>query len=215
MELFNKALFLSQQNIFALTHGRVYTLMVNLFQILNQFVLLFRKNVVEKSSIIWGVLPLVKINTHISETPCIYSINTEDCEEFYKFQLELSVNLAKIRHFQTLICREIQIAEIWFYYLVLHHCKNRHFLKPFTAHTSDLLELTSLSNKFDGHNQGKPENFPHFCSAAKPTIFRPHISDLHRFCSNRVFRRTKTQSVGPLSFTVQFPMATVKKKSTV
>jgi hypothetical protein len=71
MELFNKALFLSQQKIFALTHRRVYTLMVNLFQILNQFVLLFRKNVIEKSSIIWRVLPLVKINTRISETPCI------------------------------------------------------------------------------------------------------------------------------------------------
>jgi hypothetical protein len=71
MELFNKALFLSQQKIFALTHRRVYTLMVNLFQILNQFVLLFRKNVIEKSSMIWCVLPLVKINTRISETPCI------------------------------------------------------------------------------------------------------------------------------------------------
>jgi hypothetical protein len=70
MEVFNKALFLSQQKIFALTHRRVYTLMVNLFQILNQFVLLFRKNVIEKSSMIWRVLPLVKINTRISETPC-------------------------------------------------------------------------------------------------------------------------------------------------
>jgi hypothetical protein len=46
--------------------------MVNLFQILNQFVLLFRKNVIEKSSMIWRILPLVKINTRISETPCIY-----------------------------------------------------------------------------------------------------------------------------------------------
>jgi hypothetical protein len=45
MELFNKALFLSQHKISALTHRRVYTLMVNLLQILNQFVLLFRKNV--------------------------------------------------------------------------------------------------------------------------------------------------------------------------
>jgi hypothetical protein len=67
MELFKEALFLSQQKIFALTHWRVYNLMVNLFQILNQFVLLFRKNVIEKSSMIWRVLPLVKI----SETPCI------------------------------------------------------------------------------------------------------------------------------------------------
>jgi hypothetical protein len=32
MELFNKALFLSQQKTFALTHRLVYTLMVNLFQ---------------------------------------------------------------------------------------------------------------------------------------------------------------------------------------
>jgi hypothetical protein len=65
MELFNNALFLSQQKIF------VYTLMGNLFQILNQFVLLSRKNVIEKSSMIWRVLSLVKINTRISETPCI------------------------------------------------------------------------------------------------------------------------------------------------
>jgi hypothetical protein len=43
--------------------------MVNLFQILNQFVLLFRKNVIEKSSMIWRVRPLVKINIRISETP--------------------------------------------------------------------------------------------------------------------------------------------------
>jgi hypothetical protein len=75
MELFNKALFLSQQKIFALIHNRAHrrvnTLMVNLFQILNQFVLLFRKNVIERSSMIWRVLPLVKINTRISETPCI------------------------------------------------------------------------------------------------------------------------------------------------
>jgi hypothetical protein len=46
--------------------------MVNLFQILNQFVLLFRKNVKEKSSMIWRILPRVKINTRISETPCMY-----------------------------------------------------------------------------------------------------------------------------------------------
>jgi hypothetical protein len=71
MDLFNKTLFLSQQKIFALTH-RVYTLMVNLFQILNQFVLLFRKSVIEKSSMIWRVLPLVRIGTRVSETPCIY-----------------------------------------------------------------------------------------------------------------------------------------------
>jgi hypothetical protein len=76
MELFNKALFLSQQKIFALTHRRVYTLMVNLFQILNQFVLLFRKNVIEKSSMIWRVLPLVKINTRISETLCIPNLTS-------------------------------------------------------------------------------------------------------------------------------------------
>jgi hypothetical protein len=75
MELFNKALFLSQQKIFALTRRRVYTLRVNLFQILNQFVLLFRKNVIDKSSMIWRVLPLVKINTRISETP-VYTCHT-------------------------------------------------------------------------------------------------------------------------------------------
>jgi hypothetical protein len=82
MELFNKALFLSQQKIFALTHRRVYTLMINLFQILNQFVLLFRKNVIEKSSMIWRVLPLVKINTRISETPCIMHRGSE-VDDFY------------------------------------------------------------------------------------------------------------------------------------
>jgi hypothetical protein len=71
MELFNKALFLSQQKIFALTRRRVYSLMVNLFQILNQFVLLIRKNVIEKGSMIWRVLPLVKVDTRVSETPCI------------------------------------------------------------------------------------------------------------------------------------------------
>jgi hypothetical protein len=49
--------------------------MVNLFQILNQFVLLSHKNVIEKSSMIWRVLPLVKINTRISETPCINMYN--------------------------------------------------------------------------------------------------------------------------------------------
>jgi hypothetical protein len=88
MELFNKALFLSQQKIFALTHRRVYTLMVNLFHILNQFVLLFRKNVVEKSSMIWRVLPLVKINTRITETPCIYMfVPVPDAEfEFVQFR---------------------------------------------------------------------------------------------------------------------------------
>jgi hypothetical protein len=46
--------------------------MPNLFQILNQFVMLFRKNVIEKSFINWRVLPLVKINTRISDTPCIF-----------------------------------------------------------------------------------------------------------------------------------------------
>jgi hypothetical protein len=71
MELFNKALFLSQQKIFALTHRRVYTLMVYLFQFLNQFVLLFRKNVIEKSSMIWRVLPLVKIK-HVFQKHPVY-----------------------------------------------------------------------------------------------------------------------------------------------
>jgi hypothetical protein len=104
-------------------------------------------------------------------------------------------NRSHIHHFQTIICREIKIAKIWFYYLILHHCKNQRFLKPFTAHTSDLLELTSLSNKFDGHNQGKPDNFADFCSRAKMTVFQTHTSDLHRFCSNRLVRRTKTQTI--------------------
>jgi hypothetical protein len=43
--------------------------MAILFQILNQFVMLFRKNVVEKSFMNWRVLPLIKINTRISHTP--------------------------------------------------------------------------------------------------------------------------------------------------
>jgi hypothetical protein len=34
--------------------------------------LFFRKHVIEKSSIIWRVLPLVKINTRISETSCMH-----------------------------------------------------------------------------------------------------------------------------------------------
>jgi hypothetical protein len=74
MELFNKARFLSQQKMFALTHRRVYTLMVNLFQILNQFVLLFRKNVIEKKI---SILSLVKINTRISDTPVYIAIFSE------------------------------------------------------------------------------------------------------------------------------------------
>jgi hypothetical protein len=43
--------------------------MANLFQILNQFVMLFRKYVVEKCFMNWRVLPLIKINTPISHTP--------------------------------------------------------------------------------------------------------------------------------------------------
>jgi hypothetical protein len=89
MELFNKALFLSQQKIFALTRRRVHTLRVNLFQILNQFVLLFRKNVIDKSSMIWRVLPLVKINTRISETPCIYLSYTGI------FRIKISIRITK------------------------------------------------------------------------------------------------------------------------
>jgi hypothetical protein len=87
MELFNKALFLSRQKIFALTHRRVYTLMVNLFQILNQLVFLFRKNVIEKSSMIWRVLPLVKINTRISETPCILFYLQADHKKIIRHEL--------------------------------------------------------------------------------------------------------------------------------
>jgi hypothetical protein len=96
MELFNKALFLSQQKIFAITHRRVYTLMVNLFQILNQFVLLFRQNVIEKSSIIWCVLPLVKINTRISETPCIQA-ELKMALNAYVTGIYVNVNI--LRHF--------------------------------------------------------------------------------------------------------------------
>jgi hypothetical protein len=88
MELFNKALFLSQHKIFALTRRRVYTLRVNLFQILNQFVLLFCKNVIDKSSMIWRVLPLVKINTRILETPCIYLSYTV-------FRIKISIRITK------------------------------------------------------------------------------------------------------------------------
>jgi hypothetical protein len=33
--------------------------------------MIFRKNVTEKSFINWRVFPLVKINTRISDTPCI------------------------------------------------------------------------------------------------------------------------------------------------
>jgi hypothetical protein len=111
MELFNKALFLSQQKIFAITHRRVYTLMVNLFQILNQFVLLFRKNVIEKSSMIWRVLPLVKINTHISETPCITCIGCSfkfvDCEPTTDYRSRIScLNLTSLFVlFVFLLCR--------------------------------------------------------------------------------------------------------------
>jgi hypothetical protein len=43
--------------------------MANLFQILNQFVMLFHKNVIKKSFMNWRVLPLIKINTRISDTP--------------------------------------------------------------------------------------------------------------------------------------------------
>jgi hypothetical protein len=71
MELFNKALFLSQQKI------------------LNQFVLLFRKNVIEKSSMIWRVLPLVKINTRISETPCIH-------RDLYGNKLQLTIQFGNL-----------------------------------------------------------------------------------------------------------------------
>jgi hypothetical protein len=111
MELFNKALFLSQQKIFAITHRRVYTLMVNLFQILNQFVLLFRKNVIEKSSMIWRVLPLVKINTRISETPYITCIGCSfkfvDCESTTDYRSRIScLNLTSLFVlFVFLLCR--------------------------------------------------------------------------------------------------------------
>jgi hypothetical protein len=60
-----------RQSKFETIVNGIYTLMANLFQFLNQFVILFRKNVIEKSFINWRVLPLVKIITRISDTPCI------------------------------------------------------------------------------------------------------------------------------------------------
>jgi hypothetical protein len=36
------------------------------------FVMLFGKNIIEKSFINWRVLLLIKINRRISNTPCIY-----------------------------------------------------------------------------------------------------------------------------------------------
>jgi hypothetical protein len=45
--------------------------MANLFQILNQFVMIFRKNVIKKSVMNSRVLSLIKINTRILDTPCI------------------------------------------------------------------------------------------------------------------------------------------------
>jgi hypothetical protein len=38
--------------------------------------MLFRRNVIEKSFMNWRVLTLVKINTRISETPCIKKLFT-------------------------------------------------------------------------------------------------------------------------------------------
>jgi hypothetical protein len=93
MELFNKALFLSQQKIFALTHWRVYTLMVYLFQILNQFVLLFRKNFIEKSSTIWRVLPLVRVDTRVSEMRVLV-LTSGGARQFMKL---FSITFCKIR----------------------------------------------------------------------------------------------------------------------
>jgi hypothetical protein len=92
--------------------------MVNLFQILNQFVFLFRKNVIEKSSMIWRVLPLVKINTRISETPCVCIFSYiplsrlyvqddfESCADIlitsYWLHVELGKNILKI------LCQKIK-----------------------------------------------------------------------------------------------------------
>jgi hypothetical protein len=50
---------------------RVYILMANLFQILNQFETIFRKNSNRKKRFILQALLRVKINTRISDTPCI------------------------------------------------------------------------------------------------------------------------------------------------
>jgi hypothetical protein len=92
--------------------------MDNLFQILNQFELLFRKNIIEKSSMIWRVLPLVKINKRISETPCVCIFSYiplsrlyvqddfESCADIlitsYWLHVELGKNILKI------LCQKIK-----------------------------------------------------------------------------------------------------------
>jgi hypothetical protein len=62
--------------------------MGNLLQILNQFVMLFRKNVIEKSCINWRALPQVKIYTCISDTPCIYLLLQPSREHFHIFNFQ-------------------------------------------------------------------------------------------------------------------------------
>jgi hypothetical protein len=57
--------------------------MPNLFQILNQFEVLFRKNVIEKSFINWRVLRLVKINTRILDTPVSSTLREPRCARMF------------------------------------------------------------------------------------------------------------------------------------
>jgi hypothetical protein len=58
-------------------------MMTNLFQILNQFLMFFHKNVIEKSFMNWRVFSRVKINTPISDTPCIISSSLKNYQIFH------------------------------------------------------------------------------------------------------------------------------------
>jgi hypothetical protein len=58
--------------MFALAHRRIYTLMANLFQILNKFLMLFYKNGIEESFMNWRVLPPVKIKRTYFRYTCMY-----------------------------------------------------------------------------------------------------------------------------------------------
>jgi hypothetical protein len=46
--------------------------------------MLFRKNIIEKSFINWRILPLVKINTCISDTACIKVMQKHNYATFTK-----------------------------------------------------------------------------------------------------------------------------------
>jgi hypothetical protein len=60
--------------------------MTNLFQILNQFVMLFRKNVIEKSFMNWRVLSWVKIKTRILDTP-VYCVAKNQNKIFIEHEI--------------------------------------------------------------------------------------------------------------------------------